>query len=785
MPADRVSNVLQHARNLLAGAWTGVLDLCLVAWVARSSVALLLLGFLILGFTPQAQDVLIPLVDSPYYRIGLFFLLVFLSWSAPTHYAARLAIDDDERLARYQQVRKSRWLDGLLRHGPRLLGALTFIAYLICAWRGRADFPVVTGEDEYVRKAIFASLSWFMFWCVVWFVIFLLYAVLRRRLVDVRPAGRIETAVATVASPVLDRLEIAADRSRTSPQDTSYVGRTVLFIYFAAFVAVMFLDPLLIADWLPRAWAVALMLGGWLPLLAYLSVIGRRLRAPLIVGTFAVISTVVTIIGDNHAVRLKPARPGADTRIPLDRAVADWTSANGCAAAVDRCPRPVIVVAAGGASRAGFFTASVIGELLDKAPLHGLDAATMRNRLFAISSVSGGSVGAVMSVAALARGGAAARQPCPGGRDHVPLWYGDEVENWRGCLEAMMSGDFLTPTFIGLSFHDRVPLWLWRDRAALLEESWERYVRFVMREPSSAQTCPFDLDCPFLALRGNDRVWLPLMILNGTSVSNGRRILTTNLAPTYALPNGSACPLDGGERNCRLFAETYHFHDLINPPPRPGDPPPLAVATDVRLSTAATNSARFPVVSPAGEIVPPGHPLADLIVDGGYLENFGVLSALDLVNAIHALNPELKPFVVVIANDPGEAVDPNALPTAVGATYFSDITSILGTATASRTARASIGLAHLTTLVDGESGACRPALVQIRVWPIARGDAAACKKPVPDPSVLSMSWWSSKPVQLRLVAELDRRSCNKDGFEAIWRALSPTRGCAPEQGAHP
>ena len=67
--------------------------------------------------------------------------------------------------------------------------------------------------------------------------------------------------------------------------------------------------------------------------------------------------------------------------------------------------------------------------------------------------------------------------------------------------------------------------------------------------------------------------------------------------------------------------------------------------------------------------------------------------------------------------------------------------------------------------------------MQIRVWPIARGEGAVCTKPVPDPSVISMSWWSSKPVQLRLVAELDQRSCNKDGFEAIWSALSPARGC--------
>jgi hypothetical protein len=772
------TDMLQHARSLLASLWTGVLDLCLVAWVARSSVAFLLLGFLILSFAPQAQDLLIPLVDSRYYRIGLFFPLVFLLWSMPTHYAARLAIEDDARLAQYRRRHNSSWLEFLVRTGPRLLGALTFIAYLICAYRGRADFPVVVGVDEFVRKTIFTALSWFMFWCVVWFVIFLAYGALRRRLlVDARLVRRAETAVATVASPVLDWLDIGAGRSTKAAQRNDYLGRSILLAYFAAFVAVMFLDPFLVADWLPRAWCVALALGGWLPLLAYLSTIGRRLQAPLIVGTFAALAILVVVVGDNHHVRLSVAEPGANMRIPLDNALTDWAKANGCAAAIAGCPRPVIIVAAGGASRAGFFTASVIGDLLDKAPLHGLDAATVRNRLFAISSVSGGSLGAVMTVAALARGGDAARQPCPGGRDRAPLWYGDEVTNWRGCLEALMSGDFLTPTFIGLSFHDMVPLRLWRDRAALLEESWERYARFVVGEPARSRTCPFDLDCPFLALRGNDRAWLPLMILNGTSVSNGQRILTTNLAPTYALQNGRACPLDGDDKACRLFAQTYHFHDLINPTPHPGDAPPLAVATDLRLSTAATNSARFPIVSPAGEIVPPKGPVVDRIVDGGYLDNFGVLSAFDLVNAIRALQPELKPIVVVISNDPNEPLDAQTLPTTVRAKYFSDITSIFWAVVTTRDARASVGVVQLTTLVDGGNGACRPSLVEIRVWPLPPGEAAVCTKPVHDPSVISMSWWSSKPVQLRLVAELDQRSCNKDGFESIWRALSSTRGC--------
>lgn len=110
----RLTDLLQRARDLLARIWTGVLDLSLVAWVARSPAALLLLGFLILGFAPQAQDLLIPLVDSTYYRVGIFFPLVFLFWSMPTHYAARLAIDDDERLAQYRERRNSAWLEFLV-----------------------------------------------------------------------------------------------------------------------------------------------------------------------------------------------------------------------------------------------------------------------------------------------------------------------------------------------------------------------------------------------------------------------------------------------------------------------------------------------------------------------------------------------------------------------------------------------------------------------------------------------------------------------------------------------
>src|SRR5262249_23746535 len=160
--------------------------------------------------------------------------------------------------------------------------------------------------------------------------------------------------------------------------------------------AVLLFRPNLIAEWLPLAFSISLILGGWLPIFTYLSAIGRRLQAPLIFAVFAAIAIVTYIVGDNHDVRLVKSDVSQPMR--LEQALWLWMDANRCTAekAIE-CPRPIIVAASGGASRAGFFTTSVLGELLDKSSEHGLNATELRHRLFAISSVSGGSVGAVMT----------------------------------------------------------------------------------------------------------------------------------------------------------------------------------------------------------------------------------------------------------------------------------------------------------------------------------------------------------------------------------------------------
>jgi hypothetical protein len=324
------------------------------------------------------------------------------------------------------------------------------------------------------------------------------------------------------------------------------------------------------------------------------------------------ISALAVLLGDNHSVRRIDATKTAgrvveSNRLPLNDAVSMWMRANNCADSPVSCPRPIIIAAAGGASRAAFFTATIIGYFMQEASWHGLDPNAVRNRLFAISSISGGSLGAVMVTAALAARWTA-DHPCA--QSPFPLWWGITINNWRDCFEALTSGDFLSADFFGFAFNDMLPFGLWRDRAAVLEDSWkDRYEVIVTRSDLAAEpvSCK-GLGCPFLTLRPRAEHWIPILVLSGTSEATGARIVTTPLVPTYSANTMEACPMSERPASCLLFSEADYFHDLLKYPVKSetwiGSFQRLLlkyfyqsdVLDDVQLSTAAHNSARFPLI---------------------------------------------------------------------------------------------------------------------------------------------------------------------------------------------
>ena len=76
------------------------------------------------------------------------------------------------------------------------------------------------------------------------------------------------------------------------------------------------------------------------------------------------------------------------------------------------------------------------------------------------------------------------------------------------------------------------------------------------------------------------------------------------------------------------------------------------LGNDVRASTAAHNSARFSYISPAGDL---GNRNGS-VIDGGYFENYGALSALEIARAAQAAlkdeKPRVKLVILMISSDP-------------------------------------------------------------------------------------------------------------------------------------
>jgi hypothetical protein len=797
--------------------WGCVLQLALTLWVVRAPLALTVIGIGLLGMAPQAQDLFVEFAIARW-RIPIFLLLLVLVWAVPTHYAARLLVDTDARfqhlVSAQRAVGEARCIAFAGLWVPRLLGLLTFVAVLIAIWRSHLNLPIL--DEPEVGASVDQVLLLLAVLVLLLAAGFVIYTIKRPRDADVIGLRELKDVSRRLA-PLWRRISFGLrDKNDEEGEASRDVGRFLLLGLFVVFLGFFLFGADEAAFLAPRAMAVPFILGGWLPFLAYLSSAGRQLRAPLIIGLFALVSALAVIIGDNHSVRrinaARTAGHAVDTRpIRLDDAVSLWMRENHCDAAPATCPRPIVVAAAGGASRAGFFAATIIGYFLQEAPTHGLDANQVRNRLFAISSVSGGSMGSVMLTAALDAKADSNNDNHPCEPTSFTLWWGDTINNWRDCFEALTSGDFLSADFFGFAFNDMLPFGLWRDRAAVLEDAWDDRYQAVLTHADSDQrpsNCK-GLGCPFLALRPRSGHWIPLLVLNGTSEATGSRIVTTSLDTTYQAKN---CPTseDPSGGGCILFAEADRFHELLDFPASPdswlggvqryllgrqdsGDPP-----DDVRLSTAALNSARFPLISPAGSVRNRSQAIVDRIVDGGYFENYGALGARELALAVHAAEPALAPFVLVITNDPDDLLDPNDDENAPadkivlqavreeqvektraavnGGEPVTDILTPLTTAWNARTAHGTLGVDQMRSSLRAMLPNCQMRMIQVRVWPQQLGTASGSR-------AVSMSWWLSSPVQRHLHQQTEgTKNGNENGprLAAVWSTMKTTSACAAQ-----
>ncbi|MEQ1577231.1 MAG: WD40 repeat domain-containing protein [Hyphomicrobium sp.] len=335
------------------------------------------------------------------------------------------------------------------------------------------------------------------------------------------------------------------------------------------------LSPVLVTDVIYRALLVPFVLGLLVPILTFISFWSFRWHAPIVLAAVAILAFAAPDADDVRTLNKEAERP------TLDESVLRWKTVNNCVpAAADptlKCPSPIIIAAAGGASRSAFLVGSVVGKLLDEktsASGHGLHP--FDQQLFAISGVSGGALGAAVTYAAIAdsvRAKGASRNlgnpPCKRGA-HDTEWFAPHIRSairpdtsWHDCLQLILSGDFLSPVLASLVSGDLVGITPFGDRAAVLESAWEQRYARLTGQSNAGSGLPSTMASSLTGLRqrgldASPEAWLPMLLLTGTSVSTGRRILTSDVDTLLA---GTLNKLRG-----RLFHDAYDLHELISPP---------------------------------------------------------------------------------------------------------------------------------------------------------------------------------------------------------------------------
>ena len=535
--------------------WKRFKDFYLVYLPLRFNVFLIgVLAFLFLQF-PQGHDIVSRMAGQKESGAAIAFdVCIFVLalqvwfWSRQLLYL----VPKDPPASRFPIL--TRWI-------PRLLGICVFGIAFSALFRVDAQ----GGPGALLRIGVLVAL----------FVVFLAFVV-GRRLAMTTPA----------------------DEPKSSVSQLSSQAKWIFIISVAGFVIVL---PLSYCTSAMAEITSAVIVFGvsafWVATGAMTVFLGHRWGMPLM--TFAIIVAIIlSPWADNHVIRTLPP-PAGMKRIDPAMAFDTWMQSRGSEAS----KYPVFfVVTEGGGIRAAYWTAAVLAQL------HQGTHGAFTQHTFAISGVSGGSLGAVVFDTMLASGAV-----------NLP------VRNVLGY-------DALAPTLASAFGPDLLqrlilPPFL-RDRGRALELGWEQGWR---RSPTPD---PEAMTKGFLDMFAKHGFEIPSLFLNGTVVETGERIVTSN------------CHID--------WSDAFDGFDELG--------------GDLKISTAASMSTRFPYISPAGTIIKSaqGKTISQLqctvgercahVVDGGYFESSAAATAIQLILTLQTSGNwhRVVPYIVVIRYvDPG------------------------------------------------------------------------------------------------------------------------------------
>jgi hypothetical protein len=523
---------------------------------ARYSMISLLVATVPLIYLPQGRDLLVSLTDSAAGAYPFSFLAWLTVWAFSVWYSSRILLEAQRGPS------PARLFKTWARWTPRIAGALTLLlpglACLLATDR--------TANNDAALYALGVT-------CMLMSALFLWFTIRRRQWLK-------KTGRRFVRGYSLDQL----------PSGTIVVLAAATVTSLSLFLWLV-LDPLWAGPALGSVTVLVIAAANTVFIGSVVVFTGRWLQIPIEPVAF-VCAAVFSLWNDNHGVRL------LDTAAPIARptiasAFDAWLAP--LEAAAPPAAVPVIVVATeGGGIRAAYWTATVLTEIDRQVPGFG-------RHLFAVSSVSGGSIGAAV---------------------YAGLQHDTAAGRRTELARQILSGGFLAPITARLVTGDFLqwfipfPIAAW-DRARAMESSLEAAYERATGRPTFSNG--------FLALP-QGTAGVPLLFVNATSVDTGRRAVTS--AVTWSPPDETR------------RADLVDVHSVVG--------------ADLRVSTTVHNSSRFPYISPAGRVRSVTGEDRGHVVDGGYFENTGADTLVDVIGALRAAGRagRVRIIAVILRNTP-------------------------------------------------------------------------------------------------------------------------------------
>ncbi|GEM_PF-1282922 len=326
---------------------------------------------------------------------------------------------------------------------------------------------------------------------------------------------------------------------------------------------------------------------------------------------------------DNHQIRMFDDEETTIERQydSLDEAFTTFTShvlEKGIAYQLDENTKivPVFFVASqGGGLRAAYWTSLALAHLETQLP-------GFENNIFALTGASGGSVGNAIYLASRQINDARIENLSCQPSEYLKELARQNVESFtsRFCLlDKAVGKDYLSSVTTSFLYNDLlysfaplpIPIYS-RDRAAYLEKAFERgfenvYLKSIKNNSSAG------LAQPYMSLYSGDKNdWEPILMGTATVQELGMLAL---YAPFKI--------------NADVFSNKIDLFEIIN------EDANLSELTDMRISTVALNSARFPYITPTGTIDATKDRADKLhLADAGYFDNFGASTTSDMISEL-------------------------------------------------------------------------------------------------------------------------------------------------------